>query len=306
MELEKQYLIQCLTHAANNLRLNTAKAGVVNLFRDQFINASNPGEEIEEMKKVPSLAAFAMRIGDIYQFISTSRVNFLTIPETFKEHCGLLVKELNLLLENNNEEAIAAYLSEIREKVKLSHKAASSSGKMNLAKRISGRLGLDKLQDKKKERSQTSKENLEKDIRQVESRKEEMLLEHEPNQQDEFLYQNFEENILRPIKRIDEFLKSLSAGKPRRSEFEFALQVTENNSALSYESGFEIIGNMHSIFARALKLLEKGKLDNRHEVIESMRACLIVIVVMVRGKDADISEYLNRAERFGRQIININ
>ena len=39
-----------------------------------------------------------------------------------------------------------------------------------------------------------------------------------------------------------------------------------------------------------------------HDVIEAMRACLIVIVAVVRGKELDITNYLNRAEAFGREI----
>jgi hypothetical protein len=37
-----------------------------------------------------------------------------------------------------------------------------------------------------------------------------------------------------------------------------------------------------------------------------MRACLIVIVAVVRGKEVDITNYLNRAENFGRQIQDLN
>jgi len=40
-------------------------------------------------------------------------------------------------------------------------------------------------------------------------------------------------------------------------------------------------------------------------VIESLRACLIVIVAVVRGKDVDINNYLNKAERFGNQLLKI-
>ncbi len=41
------------------------------------------------------------------------------------------------------------------------------------------------------------------------------------------------------------------------------------------------------------------------EVIESLRACLIVIVAVVRGKEVDISNYLNRAEDFGNKLATI-
>jgi len=37
-----------------------------------------------------------------------------------------------------------------------------------------------------------------------------------------------------------------------------------------------------------------------------MRACLIVIVAVVRGKDVDITNYLNKAEDFERKIRTTN
>jgi hypothetical protein len=41
------------------------------------------------------------------------------------------------------------------------------------------------------------------------------------------------------------------------------------------------------------------------EVIENLRACLIVIVAVVRGKDVDINNYLNKAEEFGNKLATI-
>ena len=41
-------------------------------------------------------------------------------------------------------------------------------------------------------------------------------------------------------------------------------------------------------------------------VVDSIRACLIVIVAVVRGKDVDITRYLNRAEDFGKEIDVLN
>jgi hypothetical protein len=37
-----------------------------------------------------------------------------------------------------------------------------------------------------------------------------------------------------------------------------------------------------------------------------MRACLIVIVAVVRGKEVDITNYLNKAEDFEREIETTN
>ena len=54
--------------------------------------------------------------------------------------------------------------------------------------------------------------------------------------------------------------------------------------------------------AKALILIKNKELDPDKETVESMRACLIVIVAVVRGKEVDITTYLNRAEEFGERI----
>jgi hypothetical protein len=59
---------------------------------------------------------------------------------------------------------------------------------------------------------------------------------------------------------------------------------------------------MHKIVAKAIRLINCGELNPNKDVIESMRACLIVIVAVVRGKEVDITNYLNRAEEFGESI----
>jgi hypothetical protein len=59
---------------------------------------------------------------------------------------------------------------------------------------------------------------------------------------------------------------------------------------------------MHTIISHALLLLGSGEIKPLKEIIESIRACLIVIVAVVRGKEVDITNYLNRAEAFGNKI----
>ena len=62
---------------------------------------------------------------------------------------------------------------------------------------------------------------------------------------------------------------------------------------------------MHRIISRALLLIKNRELMPGKEVIESLRACLIVIVAVVRGKDVDINNYLNKAEEFGNRLATI-
>jgi hypothetical protein len=62
---------------------------------------------------------------------------------------------------------------------------------------------------------------------------------------------------------------------------------------------------MHRIVSKALVLIKNRELMPGKEVIENLRACLIVIVAVVRGKDVDINNYLNKAEDFGNKLVTI-
>jgi len=52
--------------------------------------------------------------------------------------------------------------------------------------------------------------------------------------------------------------------------------------------------------------INNGKLLVDKTVIESLRACLIVIVAVVKRKEVDITGYLNRAEEFGNKYFKQN
>jgi len=80
----------------------------------------------------------------------------------------------------------------------------------------------------------------------------------------------------------------------------------KTNGEVSEKNGFEIISSMHKILYQALILIKSQELVPGKNVIESMRACLIVIVAVVRGKEVDITNYLNKAEDFERKIQTTN
>jgi hypothetical protein len=62
---------------------------------------------------------------------------------------------------------------------------------------------------------------------------------------------------------------------------------------------------MHEILVSVLSFIEQKKLDVNKSLVESMRACLIVIVAVVRAKDVDITNYLNKAENLGKFLKTI-
>lgn len=119
------------------------------------------------------------------------------------------------------------------------------------------------------------------------------------------LIQNFEPTILSPIKPLDNILKKISNNEIDYEELIKYSEIMQENAALSRRIGFEILSEMHSIISKALILIKNRELMPGKEVIESLRACLIVIVAVVRGKDVDINNYLNKAENFGNKLATI-
>lgn len=62
---------------------------------------------------------------------------------------------------------------------------------------------------------------------------------------------------------------------------------------------------MHRIAAKALYLIANKKLEAKKDIIESVRACLIVIAAVVKSKEVDIKNYLNKAEKFSELLRTI-
>ncbi len=123
--------------------------------------------------------------------------------------------------------------------------------------------------------------------------------------EDDQFFQNYESTILKPIKPLDAMLKNLADGETDKADLVSFADTLSHNAEVSNRAGFEIIANMHKIVAKALKLITNNVLTADKESVESMRACLIVIVAVVRGKEVNITNYLNRAEEFGEQIDNL-
>ena len=97
-------------------------------------------------------------------------------------------------------------------------------------------------------------------------------------------------------------LKKLAENDINTDQLNSYAKIMRTNGDLSAKIGFDIIANMHMIISQALMLIKTRDLMPGRDIIESMRACLIVIVAVVRGKEVDITNYLNRAEEFGREI----
>lgn len=281
MDLAKQYIIQCITTAANNLRLSSEKIETVAILRERLSNSNNLNDEIKNFKKITELSKLGIKLNEILNYIENSKIDFLKLSDKFKEHSYYLVKDINHMLD-----------------------VVTPQMMRNIFKRIDNEIIDIDLTKHSEKRSPIIPEQ-QVDILPRRSRADELkeaLIFAELNQDNNFNFEKYEEKVLRPIKELDAFLNRVAKYDYTENEINNYINVMNENSELSQKVGFEILSNMHRIFAEGLDAINKKKIAPSNIVIESLRACLIVIVAVVRGKEVDITNYLNRAENFGKLI----
>ncbi len=281
MDLLKNYINQSITIAANNLRLNNQQIEIVALLKEAIIKSENLSDDLINMKKVTELSTLAIRLNEIYNSLTQNQIDFLKISDQFKEHSRYLIKDLGHMLDVCTTTSFKTAI----EKIKGDDVYPKEIIKVDLSKRNYDEEPFDKSE--------------------TDEIKEEIIFNQLEDSEDEELIQNFESTILNPIKPLDNLLKRLSENDIEYDELIKFTKTMEDNAALSRKIGFEILSGMHKIISKALTLIKNRDLMPGKEVIESLRACLIVIVAVVRGKDVDINNYLNKAEQFGNQIIKI-
>ena len=286
MDLAKQYIIQCIVAAANNLRLSSEKIEAVALIRERLNSAENLSEEIKNFKKITELSKLGIKLSEIQTFIDAGKIDFMKLSDKFKEHYYGLVSEMNGVLDVLTPQAARTVFLKIDEKL------------LN--------VDLSKRDEKPGNDSQTPKINVTPEIelprRSRADELREAIIFEELNKGTELNFENYEEKVLRPVKELDSFLNRVMKYEFTENEIKNHIRIMNENAEYSKKIGFEILSNMHSIFARGLELIDKKKIAASPNVVESLRACLIVIVAVVRGKEVDITSYLNRAENFGRTI----
>ncbi len=286
MNLVNQYIIQAMITASNNLRLSSEKIEVVAQLREHFSKTSDIEAEIKEMKKITSLSKFAIKLDETYRFISNSKIDFLKISDRFKEHSHNLIRELSGVLDVVTPQNMRDIIKELNEKTgkePLQHFENSEENS------ISNDFQINKPKTElevDEERSYTEKYVLD-DIK----------------ESDEIDFEEFEKTVLKPVKELDAFFKKLESLNYTGEELNKYHDLLETNTKLSEKIGFEIITNMHRIILNAIKQIRDNTLTPIRETVEGMRACLIVIVAVVRQKDVDITGYLKKAERFGKSIM---
>jgi len=293
MELTKQYIIQSISAASNNLRLSTQKIEVVALLREAIVKSENLEADIKSMKKITELSTLAIRLNEIYSYLTQSQIDLFKLSEKFKEHSQYLIKDLSHMLDMVNPATFKSALE------KLNNNAEESRSNFDEASTIvENENGINVDLSKRKQSETFFEESENKKL------KEKLILEDDKNDEDLF-FQNYEAEILKTIKPVDNILKLLGKNEIKGDELISLAKTMKTNGDISSKIGFDIIANMHWIVSKSLSLLKAHDLVQSKETIESIRACLIVIVALVRGKEVDITNYLNRAEEFGKEIQSI-
>jgi len=288
MEIVKQYICQCITTASNNLRLNSQQIEVVALLREVISESSDVERDIKNMKRITEFSTLAIRLNEIYNFL-TGRVDILKLSDQFKIHSSGLIKDLTHMLDTVTPRSFKAATQKLE-----NFDIHKSTLQFNENAEVKDNSVVNV--DLSKRRS--SDDLLE---RQSESIKEKLILDDE-KEDEEILFQNFEKTVLEQIKPLDAFFKKITPEDLYIDELDEFVKKVKANSVLSEKIGFEIIANMHKIIAQALTLIKLREVIPGKDVVDSLRACLIVIVAVVKGKEVDITNYLNRAEEFGKRI----
>lgn len=279
MDLVKVYLIQSITTAANNLRLNAQQIEVVGLLRETIVNSTDLGSELLLMKKNTELSKLAIRLGEIHTFLTLGKVDFVKISEQFREHSRYLIRDLNQFLENVSPKIYKDALNKI-------NNGFPSSIDVELI-----------------DRSNLAGEIMDKDVPAIDDN---IVADYNDKKKDTVSSTDFEKMILSPVKALDELLKEIPSGNVQESELNRYYELMQDHASLASLHDFQLLARMHEIIASALDAMINGKLPLDKNVIEALRACLIVIVAVVKRKDVDITGYLNRAEEFGKKYFNKN
>jgi hypothetical protein len=279
MDLVKVYLIQSITTAANNLRLNAQQIEVVGLLRETIVNSKDLGSELLLMKKTTELSKLAIRLGEIHTFLTQGKVDFVKISEQFREHSRYLIRDLNQFLENVSPKIYKDAFSKI-------NNGYSNSIDVELI-----------------DRSDLVGEIKDKSVIDIDDN---IIADRDEKKINTISSIDFEKKILSPVKSLDELLKKMSSGKVKESELKQYCELMQDHALLASLQDFQLLAKMHEIIASGLDAMTNGKLPTDKTVIEALRACLIVIVAVVKRKDVDITGYLNRAEEFGKKYFNQN
>ena len=292
MDLIKHYIVQSITAASSNLRLNSQRIEVIAMLKEVILKSKDIQHDLNQMKKITELSKIAIKLDEIHHYLCEGSIDFLKVTDKFKEHSFNLIKEMTYMLDMVNpytfrqtidrliepEKKVVEIIIEPENRVDTELENADIS------------INLD---------SPNNFVSVSEDSEEISS------LENEKDKNDPPSFNSFETTILKPIKSIDSMLSEINIDSEMPAELEEYSKLMRSNADLSSQNGFDILTQRHEIISEGLIHLKHRSLVPSKEVIESLRACLIVIVAVVKSKEIDIKNYLNRAEVFGKFLHKI-
>src|SRR4030042_7066076 len=254
MDLAKQYIVQCITTAANNLRLSSSKIEMVALLREHLEKSENLSEEIKYMKQITEFSKFSIKLGQIHTSLENNKIDFLKISEKYKVDSYGLVKELSNLLDILTPEIIRKKIKKVE--------PSDINIDIDLSKRASKYDILEKIST-----SDFSSKNGKGYGNELSGDFKEKYILGELNDSTDINFEHFEETMLKHIRPLDIFLNRLSNYDYESGEIIDYIRMMKSNAELSNKIGFEILHNMHRIFYKGLELVHEKKIAPSNEVI---------------------------------------
>lgn len=275
-EFNKEYLIQVINVSANNLRLNTDKLVSVSILKE-FIKSNNDIEKsVCDLKKITELSKLGIKLHEIINYLKNNKIDFLTVSETFKSHSHIILPLLSQSLDNISSENLQEILSKYSDKTQTDE---SSTSKLSLF-------------------DEESKPIIKKETDVI---KEELIFE-ELTKDLELDFEEFQRRVLKPIKSIEFLLQRMLDGNYSEDELISYSVIMEEHKKLSEAMSLSLIAKMHEALSISFKMLADNLIIPDFMLVESMRACLIVIVATIKNKNVDITNYFNLAESFLEKI----
>lgn len=269
----KEYLLQCVNQASGHLKLTAEKIEMIGILREEISGCSNLDCYIKEMKKVTELAKLALKFTEIVNFVNNNKIEYATISEKFRQHSYNLVKELSVTLDVKSSLIFRSYINRVKE----------SYGQNCISKTEQMPAGESDFSDERKEN----------------------LLLHEESEPEQITFYKFEEMVTKPISPLDNSLKNLLQNEIKPDELKYFGNLMKRNWIVSKNFDSQIISNMHEIVGKTLFLISENILQPNRQIVDALRACLIVIVALIKDKEIDISVYLRKAEELGNSIKTI-
>lgn len=290
MDLIKQYIVQSISAASSNLRMSNQHIEVIAMLKEVILESKDIKHDLNQMKKITELSKIAIKLSEMYNYLDEGKVDFLKASDKFKEHSFNLIKELSCMLDIVNPYSFKQSIERLIEPEKKVVEVIIEQENKSEEK-----LGSELLPQ--------NSVSVSVPISNAERNKEISLLEEDKDNHD--VFNSFESTILRPIKAIDSMLNEINVDSEIPEAAAEYSKLMNLNANLSAQNGFEILAQMHTIISNGLIHLKNKSLMPSKEVLESLRACLIVIVAVVKSKEVDIKNYLNRAEVFGKFLQRI-